>query len=77
MTNETMAEKVHDIWCSWMSYVFKSSLELSDGSFIIPRGLATRWKRQCETPYNKLPLEERASDIAIAQDILDLVKKKN
>jgi len=73
---EVMAAKVHDIWCSWMQSVLNRSAEMSDGSVVIPKGLAERWRRQAVTPYNCLTEQEQASDKAIAENILDLLKIK-
>lgn len=69
-----MAAKVHDIWCSWMQSVLDRSAEMPDGSVIIPKGLAQRWRRQAVTPYERLTEQEQASDKAIASDILDLLQ---
>lgn len=71
---EVMAAKVHDIWCSWMQSVLDRSAEMPDGSVVIPKGLAERWKRQAVTPYGCLTEKEQVSDKAIASEILDLLK---
>ncbi len=73
---EVMAAKVHDIWCSWMQSVLDRSAEMPDGSVVIPKGLAERWRRQAVTPYDALSIKEQASDKAIASDILDLLQIK-
>ena len=69
-----MAAKVHDVWCSWMQSVFDRSAIMPDGSVIIPKGLADRWRRQAVTSYNDLSIQERQSDITIAESILDLLQ---
>lgn len=71
---EVMAAKVHDVWCSWMQSVLDRSVEMPDGSVIIPKELAQRWRRQAVTPYERLTEQEQASDKAIASDILDLLQ---
>lgn len=71
---EAMAAKVHDVWCSWMQSVFDRSAIMPDGSVIIPKGLADRWRRQAVTSYNDLSIQERQSDITIAESILDLLQ---
>lgn len=73
---EVMAAKVHDVWCSWMQSVLDRSAKMPDGSVVIPKGLAERWRRQAVTPYKCLTNEEQASDKAIASDILDLLQIK-
>lgn len=69
---EIMANKVHEVWCSWMSYVFSRSVE-EQGAVIIPKGLVDRWKRQINTPYEDLSEEEKTSDRVIAGEILKLM----
>lgn len=70
-TREVMAAKVHNIWCSWMKSVFDRSVKQSDGSVIIPKGLAERWQRQIATSYDKLSNQEKISDQAVADDIIN------
>lgn len=72
LQEETLAKKVHDIWSSWMSYVFSSSTQMPDGTMAIPKGLVERWKRQINTSYEELPEHEKLSDRKIAKDILSL-----
>ena len=73
---EQMANKVHEIWAAWMSYVFNLSKQNQDGSVTIPKHMVNKWLRQMMTPYEDLPLAERESDIIIAEEILLLVQGK-
>ena len=76
MIKEQMANKVHEIWSSWMSYVFFSSKFNEDGSVTIPKTLVEKWSRQIATPYEDLPAQEKVSDKIIAEEILLLVQGK-
>lgn len=73
---EQMANKVHEVWASWMSYVFFSSKFNEDGSVTIPKMLVEKWSRQIATPYEDLPDHEKESDNIIAEEILLLVQGK-
>ena len=76
MIKEQMANKVHEIWSSWMSYVFSVSKENEDGGMTIPKEMVTKWSRQIATPYEDLPMQEKVSDKIIAEEILLLVQGK-
>lgn len=69
---EVMAAKVHNIWCSWMKSVFDRSAQQNDGCVVIPKGLVERWQRQIATSYDKLSDQEKISDQAIADDIINI-----
>lgn len=73
---EQMANKVHEIWAAWMTYVFNRSRQNKDGSVTIPKELVNRWCRQIATPYEDLPDHEKESDNIIAEEILLLVQGK-
>lgn len=70
---DNIASLVHTIWADWMQSVFDRSVNYPDGTTIIPAGLATRWKRQIDTPYEDLTNKEQQSDIAIARRILKTI----
>ncbi len=60
--NEELAAYAHDAWSRWMKYLFDESIEVGDGCYEIPAPLVRRWQRQMNTPYEKLPEEEKESD---------------
>lgn len=71
---EALSDYAHEAWSGWMRYLFdKGALNL-DGSFTIWPASVARWKRQCATPYGKLPDQERESDRAEADKMLALVR---
>jgi hypothetical protein len=61
MNIEKWAESEHDCWSDWMKYLFSKGVE-SNGSFIIPKELVERWKRQMNTSYSELTEKEKQSD---------------
>ena len=63
---EQHADLEHEIWASWMRWLFTVGREDEDGTVVLPKGVVERWKRQMDTPYDELSWEERQSDIAIA-----------
>lgn len=73
---EQMANKVHEIWAAWMTYVFNRSRQNKDGSVTIPKDLVDRWCKQIATPYENLSVQEQESDKVIAEEILLLVQGK-
>ncbi len=62
---EALAEYAHAAWSGWMHYLFSKC----DGS-VIPPWAVERWKRQAATAYPDLPEEEKDSDRAEADKIL-------
>ena len=52
----------HEIWSYWMKYLFSLCKKNEDGNYIIPKEKVDRWKRQIDTPYNKLSKSEKNSD---------------
>ena len=70
---EKLADYAHRAWSGWMQYLFQHSIERLDGSVVIPKELAIRWKRQIQTPYEKLSLSEKESDRKEANEILSLI----
>ncbi|MCK4824813.1 hypothetical protein KA005_54180 [bacterium] len=79
---EKLAELCHKQWSGWMEYLFsKCEVEnISDiyGSvikqnIIMPAWGVKRWKKQMNTPYQKLSEEEKESDRKEADRFLDLL----
>ena len=67
---ELLAEYCHDKqWTGWMQY--ESSMWL--GGNVVPAELASRWKRQMNTPYAELPDEEKELDRVEAKGILEFL----
>lgn len=62
MLHEKLAETQHEIWASWMKYLFSVSIQNEDGSCMIPADKVIRWKRQIKTPYSELSEQEKDSD---------------
>ena len=73
---ERLAENAHISWAGWTQYVFNTCTENPDGSLTIPADKVNRWKRQIETPYNKLSYTEQESDRTEADIILDIFNEK-
>ena len=59
---DIIAELCHKQWSEWMKYVFGCCPYREDGTVAIPKWAVDRWKRQMETNYEDLPLEEKESD---------------
>lgn len=70
---EALAALAHEQWSGWMRYLVGRSRALSGGGVLIPAELAARWRRQMATAYAQLPEEEKASDRAEADRVLDLL----
>jgi len=73
---EELAALSHRQWSGWMDYMFASCDEnLEDGSIYIPSELVERWKRQARTPYEELSEEEKDSDRAEADRVLETMTR--
>lgn len=59
---EQLADLAHQQWSGWMDYLFSKCIINSDGTATIPKWAVDRWKRQVETPYSALSVEEQDSD---------------
>lgn len=73
---EELAEYAHDAWSGWMRYLFEKSTKNDDGTVTIPSWAVERWTRQMNTPYDELPEEEKESDRAEADRMLEIVMKR-
>ena len=68
---EALAAVAHEQWSGWMRYLFDQTETLPSGDVVIPAHVASRWKRQIDTPYKKLSEEEKESDRAEAKRVID------
>lgn len=72
---EKLAAIQHEIWAHWMKYLFSvGAVRGKDGAHIIYPKSVQRWKRQMQTPYNKLSEEEKESDRHQADKVLAVVQ---
>lgn len=69
---ERFAAHAHQMWAGWMQYMFKCGHIDGDGRLIIPADKVTRWTRQMNTGYYRLPEDEKESDRKEACEILEL-----
>ena len=74
MRNE-LAEYAHNAWSGWMVHLFQKSVMNDDGTCTIPAWAVERWMRQIITPYDKLPEEDKKSDLAEADIILEIIQE--
>ena len=58
---EKLADIEHRRWSDWQSYVFSKCGAIKDG-MVIPQWAVEQWKRQIDTPYEKLSEKEKDSD---------------
>jgi hypothetical protein len=70
---EALAEYAHAAWSGWMHRVFTKSTAQPDGTVVMRADLSEVWRRQADTPYEKLPDKEKASDLDEADKILGIV----
>jgi hypothetical protein len=73
---EELASYAHNSWRGWMNYMFSKCISNPDGSMTIPTNSVERWTRQMNTPYNKLPEDEKKSDRVEAVKIQSICQKK-
>ena len=68
---ETLAALEHERWSGWMKY----QAEKAGGKHpITGEPYEIRWKRQSETPYARLPEQERESDRVEARKTLAAIR---
>lgn len=73
---EALADYAHAAWSGWMKYMFEKTATTKDGYEQIPDLLVVRWKRQMNTPYAELPENEKESDRAEADKMLNIIKRE-
>lgn len=74
---EELASYAHQAWSGWMAYLFDKSKDHEDGSVTIPPDLVERWKRQLATDYENLSEQEKESDRAEADRMLEIFARHN
>ena len=74
---EELSDNIHESWSRWMKYLFSKCRKFSSetGEWIMPKWSVDRWMRQMETPYSDLPEEEKDTDRAEADKIIELLRK--
>lgn len=73
---EALADRVHDMWCGWMQYMFFNSVRNADGTLTIPAELVSRWECQMVTEYSDLSEAEKQSERQVAEKILAVLHKE-
>lgn len=71
---ERLAALAHAQWSDWMEYLFSKCQMNEDGTAIIPAWAVERWQRQMNIPYSELPEDEKESDRAEADKMLEVLK---
>ena len=76
---EYLADKEHDSWARWMTYLFSEGVLNKDGTFTMPKWAVDRWMLQSIWPYSKLSEEMKESDrkeiYHIVEKILNILEK--
>lgn len=71
---ETLADLSHEIWASWMLYLFSWCKQHESGGVLIPADFVRHWKRQIHTEYRDLTEKEQNSDREQADKILAVIQ---
>ena len=71
---EAIAAIQHEIWLSWMEYLFSVSFLNDDRSATIPAKKVARWVKQMNTSYSELSEEEKEEDRKQARKVLATLK---
>lgn len=72
---DQLAAVEHERWAHWQRYLHAKCDELPDGSLRIPEQLVTRWRKQINTPYDRLSADEQASDREQVAAYLDVLAR--
>jgi hypothetical protein len=67
-TLNVFADVQHEIWASWMKFLFTQGWDQADGTFKIKSEKVRRWKRQMETSFADLTEEERETDRHVVEE---------
>ena len=65
---EKLAEETHNVWSSWMKYMFSKGKDTLGGTWVMPKWAVQRWTRQMNTPYSDLSEEEKQSDRGVLNE---------
>lgn len=71
---ECHADLEHEIWASWMRYLFSKGTRNPDGTWTMPAWAVERWSRQMNTPYSQLSEREKSSDREQVEKHVRLIK---
>lgn len=69
---EELAAYAHEAWSGWMTYMFSKG-EFADGFWVMPEWAVNRWRRQMNTLYADLPEDEKESDRAEADKMIEII----
>ncbi len=75
MIYEKLADVQHDIWASWMNYLFSLCRIDDNGDYIIPSKSVKHWQRQIETDYKDLTEKEKDGDREQVDKYLHLINQ--
>jgi len=70
---ERLADKEHESWARWMTYLFGKCERQADGSMLIPAELVAHWQQEVETSYADLPERYQQSDRDEVAHILPII----
>jgi len=70
---EALSDVQHEIWSSWMRWMFDQGRYGISGTWSMPVTLVERWKRQMNTPYSELTEKEKDSDREQADKTLEVI----
>lgn len=70
LIRERISDVQHEIWSSWMQYLFSRCSIDKSGNAVIPAALVARWQRQIATKYADLSEKEQDSDREQADKVL-------
>lgn len=68
------ADLEHEIWSSWMQYMFTKGTFNPDGTWTMPAWAVERWTKQMRTIYYELSDKEKDSDREQVQKHIDLIR---
>jgi hypothetical protein len=72
---EELAEYAHNAWSRLFRNLRARAALQPDGSIVVPWELVSQWERQMNTHYHDLTEEEKVSDRAEADKMLDIMAK--
>lgn len=59
---EAIADVGHEQWSGWMRWLFQFGTQNENGTFTMTADKVARWRRQMETPFNRLSPTEQDTD---------------
>ncbi|MFA5993344.1 MAG: hypothetical protein WC823_00120 [Parcubacteria group bacterium] len=70
---EKLADIEHQRWADWQKYLHSLCDVNPNGSLTIPSFFVNKWKKQIETPYQRLSEKEKDSDREQVQRYWNLI----